>query len=306
VGALPRTAAINTATETHRPAIEGADAADAAQDDESPPDTAPAHRPLPNRPPGATDALGTPTFELRLFGVPTLLRDGSPSPNWRTHLVRDLLCFLALRADTVVRSERLVDRLLPNTDYERGITAVRHAVYHLRRLFAPLNPVRTLRGGYRLALGETIRCDAVEFDRLLDGGQTEAGSCAQARLERAIALFRGPLLDGIDATWALAARADAERRFLDAWERLLSIYDATGQHEAALVAARRALAIDPLQDEFHLAMVRHLIALGRGAAALQHYRHYRHLVRTEAGREPRPEVDLLLANLAPAAATTPA
>jgi ATP/maltotriose-dependent transcriptional regulator MalT/DNA-binding SARP family transcriptional activator len=315
VRALLRTAALNTATETDRPAIaaadpadpaDAADAADAAQNDETLPDSAPTRRRLPHRPPVAPGATGTPTFELRLFGVPTLLRDGSPSPNWRTHLVRDLLCFLALHADTVVRSEKLVDRLLPNTDYERGITAVRHAVYHLRRLFAPHNPVRTLRGGYRLALDETIRCDAMEFDRLLERGPDESGSCTQERLERAIALFRGPLLDGIDATWALAARADAEHRFLDAWGRLRSIYDATGQHEAALAAARRALAIDPLEDEFHLAMLRHLVALGRGAAALQHYRYYRHLVRTEANREPHPDVDLLLANLAPGAATTPA
>ncbi|MGH2369566.1 MAG: tetratricopeptide repeat protein, partial [Chloroflexota bacterium] len=75
-------------------------------------------------------------FQIRLLGTPTLLRDGQVVASWRTNLVKDLLFFLALRAGTTVRSEAIVDSLLPDAEYERSLTALRHAVYHLRRLFA--------------------------------------------------------------------------------------------------------------------------------------------------------------------------
>jgi DNA-binding SARP family transcriptional activator len=235
-------------------------------------------------------------FEIRLLGTPGLLRDGENVSSWRTNLVRELLFFLALRAGDMVRSEALVDALMPEGEFERSLTALRHAVYHLRRLFAPLNPVRTATGGYCLELDGEVRCDVQEFRRLIEAGRPNRAGADVAALEGALSLYRGSFLEGVDADWVLQPRAELERLFLFAARSLLLEYERTGSHEAAVAVAERVLAIDPFLEPFHLALLRHQVALGHLAAARQHYRHYCRLMRDAFGREPDPAATNLLAS----------
>ena len=246
-------------------------------------------RPVPRQAPETA-------FEIRLLGTPGLLRDGENVSSWRTNLVRELLFFLALRAGDVVRSEALVDALMPEGEFERSLTALRHAVYHLRRLFAPLNPVRTATGGYCLELDGEVRCDVQEFRRLVEAGRPNRSGVDVAALEGALSLYRGAFLEGVDADWVLQPRAELERLFLFAARSLLLEYERTGSHEAAVAVAERVLAIDPFLEPFHLALLRHQVALGHLAAARQHYRHYCRLMRDAFGREPDPAATSLLAS----------
>jgi DNA-binding SARP family transcriptional activator len=195
-----------------------------------------------------------------------------------------------------VRSEALVDALIPEGEFERSLTALRHAVYHLRRLFAPLNPVRTATGGYCLELDGEVRCDVQEFRRLVEAGRPNRSGVDVAALEGALSLYRGAFLEGVDADWVLQPRAELERLFLLAARSLLLEYERTGSHEAAVAVAERVLAIDPFLEPFHLALLRHQVALGHLAAARQHYRHYCRLMRDAFGREPDPVATSLLAS----------
>src|SRR5262249_52389784 len=140
--------------------------------------------------PPVLQALPRPTtdtvFEVRLLGTPGLLRDGEPVTAWRTNLVRDVLFFLALRAGTVVRTEALVDALMPDADYDRSLTALRHAVYHLRRLFAPLRPISTVNGGYTFEVEGSIRCDVHDLQGLLQSGRPPRGAVDLEALEGVI------------------------------------------------------------------------------------------------------------------------
>jgi DNA-binding SARP family transcriptional activator len=52
-----------------------------------------------------------------------------------------------------------------------------------------------------------------------------------------------------------------------------------------------------LQEDFHLALLRHQLAAGRPAAARQHFEHYRRLMRDELGQEPAAEALRLAAAL---------
>ncbi|HEX2516002.1 MAG TPA: BTAD domain-containing putative transcriptional regulator, partial [Chloroflexota bacterium] len=231
------------------------------------PAPAPILRPVPRQAPETA-------FEIRLLGTPGLLRDGENVSSWRTNLVRELLFFLAFRAGDVVRSEALVDALIPEGEFERSLTALRHAVYHLRRLFAPLNPVRTATGGYCLELDGEVRCDVQEFRRLVEAGRPGRAGVDVAALEGALSLYRGSFLEGVDADWVAQPRAELERLFLLAARSLLQEYERTESHEAAVAVAERVLVIDPFLEPFHLALLRHQVALGHLAAARQHYRHY--------------------------------
>jgi two-component SAPR family response regulator len=217
-----------------------------------------------------------------------LLREGENVTAWRTNLVRELFFFLAYRPGTVLRTEAIVDALMPDGDYDRSLTALRHAVYHLRRLFAPHNPVLTATGGYRMDLDDGISCDVHEFRRLVEIGRAGRGALDVQALEAALSLYRGQFLEGVDADWVVQPRAELERLFLFAAQQLLDEYERSQHHEAAVAVAERVLAIDPFHEPCHVALMRHQVALGQGAAARRHYGHYCRLMRDAFGRGPDP------------------
>ncbi len=249
--------------------------------------------------PAALRALPRPPtetrFEIRLLGTPVLLRDGEHVTTWRTNLVRELLFFLALRAGSVVRSEALIDALMPDADFDRSLTALRHAVYHLRRLFAPLNPVRTAGGGYCLELEDAIRCDVQEFRDLLEIGRPARGAPNVDALEAALRLYHGDLLEGVDAEWVIQPRAELERLLTVGAQALLGEYERQGQHGTAIAVAQRVLAINPFHEPFHLALLCHELALGDVAAARRHFRHYCQVMRDAFDRGPDPDMARILA-----------
>ncbi len=242
----------------------------------------------------ALPASAPDTFDVRLFGTPSVHRNGELVQTWRTTLVRELFFYLMLHAGEPVRTEALIEALLPEEDFDRSLTAIRHAMHHVRRFFAPHNPIRTLAGAYCLTLEPELHCDVVEFRQLLARAAPVRGQAALDLLEAAVRRYRGPLLDGIDSTWVLAPRADLERRFLTAAHTLLDAYTAGARHEEAIAIAQHVLAIDPFQEDFHLALMRHQIALGHLAAARQHYRRYSRLMREELGQEPAAEAAALV------------
>ena len=89
-------------------------------------------------------------------------------------------------------------------------------------------------------------------------------------------------------------RAELERLFLFAAQQLLDEYERSRRHEAAVAVAERVLAVDPFHEPFHVALMRHQVALGQVAAARQHYGHYCRLMRDAFGRGPDPAATSLL------------
>lgn len=234
-------------------------------------------------------------FQIRLLGTPSLMRDAEHITVWRTNLVRELLFFLVLRAGSVVRSEAIVDALMPDADYDRSLTTLRHAVHHLRGMFRPLNPVRTTRGGYCFELDEAIHCDVQEIRDLLQVERPSRTAPDAEALAAALRLYRGDLLEGLDADWVVQPRAELERQFLAAAQALLGEHERHERHEAAIALAERVLRVDPFHEPFHLALLRHQMILGHVAAARQHFRHYCQVMREAFDRGPDPEIARLLA-----------
>jgi DNA-binding SARP family transcriptional activator len=212
------------------------------------------------------------------------------------------LFVLALRAGSTVRTEAIIDALLPEADFDRSLTAVRHAMHHVRRLLAPYTPVHTVSGGYRLDPEPPLRLDTADFTRLVASGRRGRGADAQAALEGAVALYGGTLLEGMDDDWVVQPRAEMEAQFLLAAQLLLGHYERARAHHAAAMLCQRVLTVDPFHEGFHLAMLRHQVALGHVSAARRHYSHYGQLMQDAFGRGPDPAARRILAQGAQAGA----
>ena len=203
-----------------------------------------------------------------------------------------LLAYLAVSAPRRFhRRDSLLALFWPDLDQEHARAALRRAIYFLRNELGA--EVIAGRGDEELGVPDAeLWCDATALDAALDAGDA-AG---------ALALYRGPLLDGLYAAGAaaefqdwldrerlrLAERAGAAARALgEAAER-------EGRLEDAVRAARRGLDLAP-DDE---AALRRYVALlertGDPAAAIRTYDEFARRLARDLELEPTEETRALV------------
>src|SRR5690242_14715516 len=216
-------------------------------------------------------------IRLRTFAAVTLERDGLPMTGRNTQRRRlALLVFLASARRKPVSRDRLLGLLWPERDAERARHALAQLVYELRR---DLGPSVIVNGGDDLLLDEScISSDVAEFEDAFQQGS----------MERVVAAYTGPFLDGFfvsDADeferWAEERRRELATKYLHALETLAVVATDRGRFSGAVEYRRRAAALDPLSARQALALMQALVRAGDRPAAIRHAQVYAQLVRGE-------------------------
>lgn len=228
----------------------------------------------------------SPPVELLTLGPPSLRRrsDGEENESLRVqpkHL--GVLLFLAAEAGIRFRRrDTLVATFWPELDTERARNALNQALYRLRGSVG--RDAIVSRGNEEVGVSrEVLRCDAVAFEEALGSG----------RLDDALALYRGPFLDGFHLSgvaeferWTDTRREElrqaAHRAARDLAER-------QEQEGAMLEAARslwRAIDIAPTREGAVRQLMRLLHESGDRAAAVRAYRRFANRLESEFGLDP--------------------
>lgn len=124
-------------------------------------------------------------------------------------------------------------------------------------------------------------------------------SCA-ARLERAIALYRGDFLAGFSVgdsapfeEWQLGRREQLHRRALDTLAHLADYHERPGDGASARRHAQRQVELEPWREEAHRQLMRLLARGGQRSAALAQYETCRRILARDLGIEPEAETTRL-------------
>lgn len=157
-----------------------------------------------------------------------------------------VLAYLALSSPRgAVPRETVTALLWPEFDEDHARGALRQALSFLRRHLGA--DVIESRSGASLAISpDRVWCDAIAFERLVD----------ESRFEEALALYRGPLLDGFHPRgvapefehWLDLERERLRRRAGDARWSLASAALDSGNQSGAERWAEAALAADPFSE----------------------------------------------------------
>ncbi|MCW3052512.1 MAG: transcriptional activator [Chthonomonadales bacterium] len=220
---------------------------------------------------------------LRLFGPFDARRNGEPLPPLRSRRGHWVLALLALRQGRAVEREWLAGTLWPDSLSEQ-------ALYNLRRTLSDL----------RQALGTAASClhsptpHSLQLD--LSGAEVDVtlfdeaiARPEQASLERAIALYRGPLLEGCPEAWALQERQAREETYLRALERLAAYAIDRKDTSEAVRYLRLAVGVDALRESVQCRLMEALALGGDPVAAMQVYRELRLLLMREVNAQPDAE-----------------
>lgn len=196
-----------------------------------------------------------------------------------------LLALLALAGDRGISRDKLLACLWPEVDPDRAGHRLTQALYALRR---DLQVGALFLGSAELRLNaELMGSDVAEFVATRRAGQ----------LERAVALYGGPFLDGFFLNgapeferWVDNERAGLARDYAEALETLAAEAVARGDLGDAADWWRRLADHDPLSSRVTVHLMSALAAAGRRADAIERAGAYQELIQQELDAAPNPAV----------------
>ncbi|ANY10461.1 hypothetical protein AFB00_27640 [Pseudonocardia sp. HH130630-07] len=233
-------------------------------------------------------------MDFRVLGALEVRRDDErialPSPRHQR-----VLAALLMAPRTVVPLPRLVDAVWAEDPPATAVKQVQNCVSSLRgRLGDTAGEVIVTDGpGYRIDVADD-QIDAHRFRRGVEAAArlAAAGSPADAVAEcrTALALWRGPALDGLGspALSGRAARWDEDR--LLAIEQCTDWRFALGEHRAALAEIAEVAAEHPLRERTHGQLMTAFAGDGRQAEAIATFQQLRHRLADELGLDPGPAI----------------
>jgi len=228
---------------------------------------------------------------IQLLGPFIARLDGAPLPHLRSRKGQWLIALLTLQAGREVDRVWLAGTLWPESDAPQALGSLRKSLKDLRRAFGQEAGRLYAPTPRRLCLDLAgAEVDVGAFDAAIAQGDLPA-------LEQAVALYRGPLLQGCVEPWVLPERLAREEAYLQARETLAARALADGDAATAERHLRQAIAVDPLRESAQRALMQALAEGGNQAAAVQVYRDLRLLLHRELNEAPDPETTALFQSL---------
>ena len=228
-------------------------------------------------------------FQLKLLGGFDSRLASGPVLDIAARKTRALLAYLALPAGRAHTRDKLVGLLWSDRADEQARSSLRQALTELGKAFGAAEPLPLIKARDTVALDPAIvGVDALDFERL-------ATSNLIGELRRATALYAGDLLDGLDIRdeafeeWLAAERQRLRALAVAAFKKLLT----QESGPSAIAVAHRLLALDPLQEEGHRALMRLHAAAGETGTALRQYELCRDMLKNELNAAPSPETETL-------------
>ncbi|MFJ9112409.1 BTAD domain-containing putative transcriptional regulator [Streptomyces sp. NPDC102283] len=208
-----------------------------------------------------------------------------------------MLALLALQPREAVATDLLIQELWGQSPPRSALRTLQTHVYHARRMFEDeqvTSPGRNLlvtkAPGYEARVGDD-EVDVSTFEQYVRRARWEVDQgrleCAGDHLNRALALWRGPVLSSVPFGTVLAGRiARVEELRIRALEMRIEVESGLGRRRELLPDLRSLVEEFPLHEWFHGQLITGLYHAGRRAEALQAYRNLYQILKSELGLEP--------------------
>lgn len=233
------------------------------------------------------------TLTLQLLGNPEIKLAGKPI-EVDTRKAIALLAYLALTGERH-RREKLAAFFWPETYTDKALGALRRTLSVLNKALGGLG-LEIERETVSFVAGPEVWVDVTEFSRLARTDETPA-------LHQAAALYHGDFMEGFSLKdsaafdeWQFLNSEALRRELATVLEKLVAARtdraartNLAAQTDTALDYARRWLALDPLHEPAHRALMQLYAEAGQHTAALHQYQTCERILRAELGVAPLAE-----------------
>jgi len=205
---------------------------------------------------------------------------------WRSEKSKEMFFFLLMKGEPEGKEE-IFTALWPDLPESKCNSNFHSSLYRLRRALFHECVIREASGTYALNPRGSFTSDVQDFRRTMaESEATREDEVRAAKLEQAVALYRGGFLSSTYSEWAEPIRRELEDQFVEALNELAAGKLAAGAFEEALVLFKTLEGIDPYSDAAAFGIMRCHLGLNDTAAGARHYRRYRQLLRDELDEEP--------------------
>jgi predicted ATPase/DNA-binding SARP family transcriptional activator len=243
--------------------------------------------------------MDTGAWQIEMLGGMRARRGSSVVERFQTQKTAAVLAMLAYQPNRRRSREELIDLLWPDAEPEAGRHRLSQALVWLRSQLEPPDvPKNSVLLADRHSVGlqpGTVVTDVTQFEAAIQSAPKDPDTSESIQaLEQAVGLYQGDLLPGFYEDWVIHERQRLQNTFIAALRILVSGHERAQQYGQALAHTRRALEIDPLDEELHRDLMRLLAAAGQPAAALRHYRELERTLSREMGEAPADATRVLI------------
>jgi TolB-like protein len=204
-----------------------------------------------------------------------------------------ILAILALSEGYSCSRSRIIDLLWSSRSEEQARTSLRQSLYSLKKTVGISADGVLQIDRKRIGLNaDMIESDVGEFLELIDSTDSKT-------LEKALALYRGDLLEGLVIRdiewdeWLSLERESLRSKLADILSRLIERRIVGPNFEKLIEVGRRLVELDPFREEGHRALMRGYAESNQRTQALQQFERCRELLQRELNIGPAPETQNL-------------
>ena len=188
-----------------------------------------------------------------------------------------LIGFLVIRAGSPQARQRIAGLFWPDSADAQALTNLRRELHQLRQILSDEPSLVVTSRDLCWCDTGTCQVDVRAFD-LERGAALEAAAAGVddgvlAHGARALAHYGGDLLPGVYEDWVLEARSELERQCVDLCDLVCAVRARHGDLTGAVDAARRRIALQPLEEGGYRTLMQLLADLGDRAGAVSTYHH---------------------------------
>jgi len=236
------------------------------------------------------------TLSIQLFGKFCVRRNEQLLDGFDARKVQELFCYLLLHRDHSLSREALASLLWPETTTSLSKKNLRQALWQLQSALGSQN--EALHERVLLVEPEWVQLnpeadlwlDVVAFEQTCALVQKIAGqdmdSHSAQRVQEAIQLYQGPLLEGWYQDWCIQEREGLQNHYLSMLDKLMSYCEVRHDYEASLLYGMRIMCYDRARERTHRRMMRLYYLLGDRAEALRQYERCATALDEELGVSP--------------------
>lgn len=176
----------------------------------------------------------TGTIQIKCFRHFSILVDGREiNSGWRTRKAEELIAFLIGEKGSFVSKDKIAEALWPEQERETAMSNLYMAYFYINRQEDKTGariPIESERGRMRIN-AELIKCDMLEFDKLIDAGNRGGSDERAACMEKAAALYQGSLFEDGYYAWADTIQSNYEYRYVELLDILIEYYRKNGDRQ---------------------------------------------------------------------------
>lgn len=236
-------------------------------------------------------------LEVRALGTGHVLLNGIPVTDWDGELPRNLFFYLIDRG--MATRAQIFDAFWPDLSVHEA-TNVFHVTKRKINEILGMDITYYSGGFYRIASGIDLMYDVALFKDLMQQSAIETKSTAQALLTRAIRMYRGDFLTGLDLKtnrWVQTRRDELSQLYGEALFAQGKLAEQSGNLKVALGLFIRASALNRQREDLAGIIMGLYRDLGMFADALQTYDRIEYEISTTLGISPAQWLQDLAANI---------